>query len=51
MANEFNQLMIERSENEEQLKLAAQFFIEAHDGIFIMKPMVPLLISIPLLAK
>lgn len=37
MANEFNQLMIERSENEEQLKLAAQFFIEAHDGIFIMK--------------
>jgi len=35
MANEFNQLMIERSVNEEQLKLAAQVFIEAHDGIFI----------------
>jgi len=37
MANEFNQLMIERSANEEQLKLAAQVFIEAHDGIFITK--------------
>jgi len=35
MANEFNQLMIERSTNEEQLKLAAQVFVEAHDGIFI----------------
>jgi len=35
MTNEFNQLMIERSANEEQLKLAAQVFIEAHDGIFI----------------
>jgi len=35
MAKEFNQLMIERSANEEQLKLAAQVFIEAHDGIFI----------------
>jgi diguanylate cyclase (GGDEF)-like protein/PAS domain S-box-containing protein len=35
MTNEFNQLMIERSSNEEQLKLAAQVFIEAHDGIFI----------------
>ncbi|MCI2284268.1 diguanylate cyclase [Colwellia sp. MSW7] len=35
MANEFNQLMIERSANEEQLKLAAQVFVEAHDGIFI----------------
>ena len=37
MANEFNQLMIERSANEEQLKLAAQVFVEAHDGIFITK--------------
>ncbi len=35
MTNEFNQLMIERSANEEQLKLAAQVFVEAHDGIFI----------------
>ena len=35
MANEFNQLMIERSANEEQLKLAAQVFVEAHDGIVI----------------
>jgi len=35
MANEFNQLMIEHSANEEQLKLAAQVFLEAHDGIFI----------------
>ena len=35
MANEFNELMIERSANEEQLKLAAQVFVEAHDGIFI----------------
>jgi len=37
MAREFNQLMIERSANEKQLKLAAQVFIEAHDGIFITK--------------
>ncbi len=37
MSNEFNQLMIERSANEKQLKLAAQVFIEAHDGIFITK--------------
>ena len=35
MANEFDQLMIERSKNEEQLALAAQVFVEAHDGIFI----------------
>jgi len=35
MTNEFNQLMIERTANEEQLKLAAQVFVEAHDGIFI----------------
>lgn len=35
MANEFDQLMIERSKNEEQLKLASQVFVEAHDGIFI----------------
>lgn len=35
MANEFNRLMLERSSNEEQLKLAAQVFVEAHDGIFI----------------
>jgi diguanylate cyclase (GGDEF)-like protein/PAS domain S-box-containing protein len=35
MASEFNQLMMERSINEEQLKLAAQVFVEAHDGIFI----------------
>ncbi|PCH96519.1 MAG: hypothetical protein COB83_05615 [Gammaproteobacteria bacterium] len=35
MANEFNQLMIERSASEEQLKLASQVFVEAHDGIFI----------------
>lgn len=37
MANEFNQLMVERSENEEQLKLAAQVYVEAHEGIFITK--------------
>ncbi|GAA6173722.1 EAL domain-containing protein [Colwellia sp. KU-HH00111] len=35
MAKEFDLLMSERKKNEEQLKLAAQVFIEAHDGIFI----------------
>lgn len=35
MSSEFNQLMMERSVSEEQLKLAAQVFVEAHDGIFI----------------
>ncbi|MEH6651956.1 MAG: EAL domain-containing protein, partial [Motiliproteus sp.] len=35
MAHEFNQLMTERSKNDKKLRLAAQVFVEAHNGIFI----------------